>query len=266
MLKIGIVGFGHVGKSIQALFPDAVIHDPYYTASSSQEDINRCQIVFVCVPTPMTSDGSADTSIVQDVIDWISRDVLIVIKSTVTPGTTDLLKQKTGKRIVFSPEYVGESTYYLPEGFQPESWPFVIIGGDPADTKLVMNIHIEKLGPTKIYRQTTTIQAEICKYMENTWLAMQVVFANQFFDIAEASGADYAELRELWALDPRVSKWHTAVFASHRGYGGKCLPKDVAAIHAYARHINVTTHLLDGIERANHAYTQGRVETAPTVR
>ncbi|MVN89411.1 hypothetical protein GO986_22005 [Deinococcus sp. HMF7620] len=255
MSMIGIVGFGHVGKSMRTLFPDAVIYDPAYAASARQEDINACQIVFVCVPTPMTGSGSADVSIVEEVVDWIDPGAVIVIKSTVTPGTTDALKRRTGKRIVFSPEYVGESPYYLPEGFRPDSWPFVIVGGDNADTKPVMNLHIEKLGPTKTYRQTTALQAEICKYMENTWLAMQVIFANQFFDIAESAGADYAELRELWALDPRVSKWHTAVFASRRGYSGKCLPKDVAAIHAYARSLGVPTALLDGIERANDTYT-----------
>jgi UDP-glucose 6-dehydrogenase len=68
--------------------------------------------------------------------------------------------------------------------------------------------------------------------MENCWLAGQVLFANEFARIAEVMEVDYWELREMWALDPRVSRHHTAVFGDSPGFGGSCLPKDVAAIVA----------------------------------
>jgi UDP-glucose 6-dehydrogenase len=66
--------------------------------------------------------------------------------------------------------------------------------------------------------------------MENCFLALKVTFCNEFFDIAEQFGVDYNELRELWLLDPRIGRSHTFVMPDDRGFGGKCLPKDVSAL------------------------------------
>ena len=219
--NVAIVGNGHVGKSMRTIFPDAVVFDPNFTEhANNQKLVNDSDICFVCVPTPALSNGQADLTIVEQVIGWLESKI-IVIKSTVPPGTTTRLREQSGKRVVFSPEYVGESQYARPAQLRdPEEWPYVIVGGPGCDTRPVVDLMAPVLGPQKIYRQVPAETAELAKYMENTWLAMQISFAWQFGLIAEALRADYWEVRELWALDPRVSRWATALFDEAPGFGG----------------------------------------------
>jgi nucleotide sugar dehydrogenase len=190
------------------------------------------------------------------VVSWLETP-LILIKSSVPPGTTDALKARYGKRITFSPEYLGESRYYLPELFTPLGWPYLIVGGDRKDTREIVQFFLPRLGPAKTYIQTDPRTAELTKYMENAWLSLQVTFANEFYEIAKAVGVDYTELRELWALDPRVSKYHTVVFPEARGFGGKCLPKDLKAVVAAAQAAGYDPELLKAVWDNNLRFREG---------
>jgi UDP-glucose 6-dehydrogenase len=100
-------------------------------------------------------------------------------------------------------------------------------------------------------RQTDARTAELTKYMENAFLATKVAFCNQFYDLAGAMGVDYNELRELWLMDPRIGRSHTWVYPDDRGFGGKCLPKDLAAIIAASEAYGADTELLKAVQRAN---------------
>ncbi len=101
---------------------------------------------------------------------------------------------------------------------------------------------------------TTPEAAELCKYMENAFLAMKVTFCNEFYEIATRLGVDYDELRELWLLDPRIGKSHTFVFPDKRGYGGRCLPKDMRAIEAVARDAGYDATLLREVTASNERF------------
>ena len=230
---VAIIGYGHVGEAMNEIFPDSIKYDKYKgDISATQSEVSQCDLGIICVPTPIDDTGACDVSAVQEVVSWLQTP-LILIKSTVIPGTTDTLKQQYQKRVTVSPEYFGESSYYLPDSvFSPLGWPYLIVGGSREDTSAVIDIFLPRLGPTKQYLQTNARTAELVKYMENVWLAMQVTFANELFEIATRLQIDYMELRELWALDPRVSKYHTLVFQGNRGFGGKCLPKDLEALIA----------------------------------
>ena len=101
--KIGIIGHGYVGKAMYEFFKDhydILINDPCLEESASLEEISECNLAVVCVPTPMSKDGSCDTSIVEQVVSELETD-LIIIKSTVSVGTTDKLVVDYKKRIVF---------------------------------------------------------------------------------------------------------------------------------------------------------------------
>lgn len=245
MKTVGIVGYGHVGKAIHRLFPDAVVYDINSTHPSYRDEVTKCDVVFVCVPTPSYADGSCDTSIVEEVVGWLDAAV-ICIKSTVPPGTTDSLARKTGKKVCMSPEFEGET----PWQDDASGWPYVICGGYGAED--VLDLYRAVLGPEKAYWGTTAAVAEMTKYMENVWLAMQVTFASEFYDIAKSVGVNYNAARELWALDPRVSRWHTLVFPDRRGFSGKCLPKDLNAILAVAEAKRVDVPMLRGINESNN--------------
>jgi UDPglucose 6-dehydrogenase len=259
---VAIVGFGAVGRSIKEQFPQAVAFDEPL-GIGSRDEVNRCEYAFVSVPTPMAADASCDTSIVEGVIDWIESDY-IIIRSTVGVGTTERLVAQTGKNIVFQPAYGPAETPDHPFN-DPRNIRWLILGGDRKNTSAVANLYKTTYNSELVIHQTDSRSAELAKYMENCFLALKVTFCNEFFDIAERVGVDYDELRELWLLDPRIGRSHTFVFPDDRGFGGKCLPKDVNAVVALAKEHRYDADLLQATLRANDKMRETQfLEALPT--
>ncbi len=262
-MKIAIVGAGAVGLAIAKLFPESVIYDEPKTVGT-REAVNACDIAFVCVPTPQAADGACDTSIVESVIGWIDGPV-ICIRSTVSVGTSRRLAESTGKQIVFQPEYGPAETPDHPfNDLRNVRW--VILGGERAATRKVARAWKSVYNSDIVIRQTTFEAAELCKYMENAYLAMKVTFCNEFYEIAERLGVDYDELRELWLLDPRIGKSHTWVLPDKRGFGGKCLPKDLEAIIRTAEKVDYRPELLRQVVRSNGSFRAERAVARSRVR
>lgn len=248
MYSVGIVGQGHVGGIMSELFTNAVIYDePKHIGE--RRYINECDVVFICVPTPSLSSGQCDTSIVEDVLSWISSDCLIVIRSTVPVGFTDKMSVLQSKHIVFQPEYYGETIAHPFADPHNRSW--VTLGGRIEDTSKVAQLYQTVFTSGIIINQVDAKTAELAKYMENTFYATKVTFCNQFYDLAKALGVDYNQLRETWLLDPRISRSHTFVYEDNRGYGGSCLPKDTAATIYQAHTQGVDISLLECVEEYN---------------
>ena len=246
--SVAIVGYGAVGRGLHSIFPEAVIYDEPLGVGS-REDVAACQFAFVAVPTPMGGDGSCDTSIVEEVVSWIQSDY-IVLRSTVAIGTTERLRAETGKRIVFQPEYGPAETPDHPfNDLRKIRW--AILGGERSHTIPVADLYKKVFNADFTIWQTDSKTAELAKYMENCFLAMKVAFCNEFYDIASAANVDYNELRELWLLDPRINKSHTFVYPDDRGYGGKCLPKDISAMIETARGFGLSPLVLEGVRDAN---------------
>jgi len=227
--KVGVVGGGVVGGAMEQLCgPETIIYDPYKPELAGNKDaINTCDVVFICVPTPMSDDGSCNTSIVEETVAWVEAP-LMIIRSTVAPGTTERLCKQYNKHVVFQPEYLGETVGHV-FGSMAER-EFVVLGGTPEDVSRAADFykHYYNSMVHMYFADATT--AEVCKYMENAFYAMKVVFANEFYDIAKTHGVDFNVLRELWLADTRISRDHTFVYPDNRGFSGKCLPKDCNAI------------------------------------
>lgn len=257
--RVAIVGNGYVGQAVRRFFGlkyETVSYDPAYTNGVTWEDVRRCPLAVVCVPTPARENGSCDTSIVEEVVFGLEN--LILIHSTVSPGTTRSLKEHTGNRIVFSPEYIGESSYFTdpryPHPTDIEKHKFFIFGGDPRDTSECVDWFVPIVGPSPTFYQVDETTAEVIKYWENSWGAMKVTFANEMYEICKALGVDYWSAREGWALDSRVEKMHSAIFHDRRGYGGKCLPKDIAALVEAAKAAGYQPELLEQVIRSNDKF------------
>jgi nucleotide sugar dehydrogenase len=233
MNKVAVIGLGYVGTAYQKLFPNAVGYDPF-KGFNDKGVVNECDLAIVSVPTAMKEDGSCDVSIVEETIKWLETP-LILVKSTVPPGTIARLKKETGKRICHSPEYIGEGGYYIPfweypHPTEPQHHSFMIIGGDPQDREDILQIFYPVLGPTKTYYQVDETTSELIKYFENCAIATKVTLCNEFYEIAKTFGVSYSQVREGFVLDKRQGEMFTLVFKDKRGFGGKCLPKDVNAL------------------------------------
>lgn len=272
MYKIGIVGYGVVGRGIHRLFQDDIkaIYDPglkegslmeasvYRVCINNKGDFKGLDLIVVSVPTNETADWSADTSILEETVAWIreiDKDVIILIKSTTPP---DVLRELHFKyhHIVFSPEYMGESKYFTPEWKYPHptnmaSHTWQTFGGAGVDTSRCVDIFKRRMGVDTEFWTTDIVTAGLAKYIENSFFAMKVTFCNEWFDIAEAFGADWNKLRELWLQDPRINRNHTLVFPEDRGYGGKCFPKDTRAIIKAARERRYEPKLMVMMDEVN---------------
>jgi UDPglucose 6-dehydrogenase len=213
---------------------EAAVYDrfqPAYNREEHKRGVNESDLVFICVPTPAGADGfTCDTSAVEECLEWIEPP--ICLRSTVVPGTVDRLTEATGKHIAFSPEYLGEQSSH--PWHEEGACGFLIVGGPPAVCDLVIAAFTDSPSCTLRFYRTTARTAELCKYMENSFLATKVAFVNQFYDIAGALGVDFAELRQLWLADPRIGASHSSV-SGERGFRGRCLPKDVSALVAEMR-------------------------------
>ena len=242
--RIGIVGYGYVGKATHGLFEghfDVSFYD--INGSGNRNAVMGCDLAFVCVPTPEAIDGSADITAVDEAVSYLDAP-LIMIKSTVPPGTTDRLAAKYGKAVHFSPEFIVERS----KADSPKA-EWVVVGGPRASE--VLDYFLAVMPVRAKYMACSAAEAELSKYMSNAYFAMKVTFCNEFAKIAEGVGVDYKRLRELWLLDPRVDADHTAVFRDAPGFGGKCLPKDLSAIIAVSQSCKVEPHLLLAVRLAN---------------
>jgi UDPglucose 6-dehydrogenase len=265
MSRIAVIGNGYVGQAMVRLFGGADIYDPAL-GYKDRSVMAEADLIFVCVPTPQSwPDGECDSRAVEETVIWLTQEIklrsslegkTIVLKSTVTPGTTRLLCEEHGleRVLFFSPEFIGESKYYTPDRYpDPEDQRrhgFVVIGSHPgardSDRARALEPFKAILGPCCRYVLTDATLAEAMKYMSNTWAATKVGFANEWFDLCEEIGISYDELRELWLLDRRTEPMHTAVFREARGFSGKCLPKDLHAIVSFARSHGLPVPIMTG--------------------
>jgi len=229
--NILLIGYGWVGQFLAGYFKEADYVDDTNVVRKVKDNKKvakkkRYRYAFISVPTPMLPSGQCDTSIVELVVKkWRKQVDYFCIKSTVEVGTIDRLIKKYHIKACMSPEYLGETIGH--PLVDPIKNTFVILGGKSGTTKkfarlwtLVTNSY------TKIF-QVSAKAAELCKLMENSFLAAKVMFVNEFFALAEDEGVDYNILREIWLADPRISRDHTYVFPNNRGFSGKCLPKDL---------------------------------------
>ena len=252
---VGIIGLGYVGKAHREFFSkhyEVRIYDPDQ-GFHDRNSVSKSDLALICLPTPNRIDMRCDTTLVEDAVEWCDSQI-ILIKSTVEPGTTDLLQQRFGKRIVFSPEYCGESNYWSPYAWDKkiDEMPYYIFGGNPSDTNLLVETYMTVAGPTKKYIQTDAKKAEMAKYMKNAFYASKISFCYEMYEICSAANIDYNAVRELWLLDPRISPTHTAVFSRNdRPFAGKCLPKDLAALIEYAKTIEYSPNFLEEVSKTN---------------
>jgi UDPglucose 6-dehydrogenase len=258
---VAIIGHGYVGKAVNNFFKDhfnVLIYDVAQPdVSATREEINKkADLAVISVPTPMSKDGSADLSAIEETLGWL-KTPLVLIKSTIPPGTTAALSKKFKRDICFSPEYIGEGHYGVPfwkgypDPLDMKKHEFVIMGGPKKTGSKILLFFKHVHGAEPRYIQTDSTTAELVKYMENSFLATKVTFCNEFYDIAESFGVDYNEVRELWLLDGRIGRSHTVVKEDDRGFGGKCLPKDVNALVKAAAKAGKEAKLLKAVLKVN---------------
>lgn len=240
-MKIGIIGYGFVGSALHNALKKNVkvfLVDPKLQSSINDLNAFNPSIVFVCVPTPMSDDGTQDISILDNVIkEIISLEInpLIAIKSTILPDVLDYLKLQL-TNVVYNPEFLREK--HANEDFIKSN--LIVLGGKANDVDELDNFYKEHtICECKEYIKTDLITASFIKYTINTFLATKITFFNELKNIFDISNADdsWENFTNYLKKDTRIGSSHMSVpgHDGKLGFGGACLPKDSRALLEYAR-------------------------------
>lgn len=272
-LTFGIIGNGFVGQATQILKSSKVemlIYDispeKCVPIGTTLQDLLKCDIIFISVPTPMDKNGKNYMGIVTGVVDQIKSlnnyDIMknhIVIRSTVLPGLSSKMD------CFFMPEFLTEKNWPT-DFYNCKNWIFGLLGDyniynnkrnehfQEKMVELIENAYTENKIKYKNCMFVKNEEAEMIKYFRNTFLALKVSYSNELYDYCEAKGINYDIVQSIGSLDPRIGESHTKVpgHDGKRGFGGTCFPKDTSALLRDFEDSNVPCFILKGaVERNN---------------
>lgn len=263
---IGVIGNGFVGKATTILRnPDVEIIvydvDPKlsYPPGTKIEDLRKCELIFVSVPTPMRKDGTCYLGIVESVIDELKEkhvidepNNFIVIRSTVLPGTSDRLG------CYFMPEFLTEKNF-MDDFKNCREWVFGLkdLKDDLLFIEKIRTLFTLAKKHNCIVSDSTNFvlnrEAEMVKYFRNCFLAMKVSFCNEIHDYCKLKDINYENVRALATKDPRIGPSHSSVpgHDGKYGYGGTCFPKDTKAILQSMRESGMKSYLFEAMDTRN---------------
>jgi UDPglucose 6-dehydrogenase len=296
MKSIAVIGQGFVGGSLTTVFAergfDVYVYDkagkqakggksPFamygteHPCANINEFVHCCEststidfsgVYFVCLPTPMREDGSADLSIVEGVLEQLSKiegSRIAVVKSTVPPGSVANWNEKfsnSGLHIVFNPEFLREASALDDMRNQDR----IILGGPRPWINTVKTV-FEAAFPSVPIIKTSSSTAEMVKYVTNVHLAVKVSLANEFYQICKALDAngvdiDYDKVIEYATLDKRLGSSHWKVPGPMPdditglpalGFAGSCFIKDLNALMIVAKDLGIDPKTMNGAWQKN---------------
>jgi UDPglucose 6-dehydrogenase len=236
-------------EHLEEMVSSALSHGSLTFVTSAREAALNASIVFICVPTPQSSDGTADVSAVVEVAKEIGaslcRDAIVVTRSTVPVGMSELLSETVDRpdiHFVSNPEFLREGSV-VRDFFEPDR---VLIGAlNENAAKRMMDLYSSLERPIIVTDPRT---AELTKYASNAFLATRLTFVNSMARLCDSLGADVHQLMNILGMDPRIG---SQFLKAGPGWGGSCLPKDTRALASIARSIGEPFHQLESTIREN---------------
>lgn len=257
-MKIGIIGYGFVGKAIAAgLNEDVSILkiDPKLNTNINDLIDFKPNAIFICVPTPMNEDFSQDISILKDAIKKLNElnlQSLIIIKSTVLPKYIIEIEKQISE-FIYNPEFLREK--HAKQDFIESK--LIVFGENNTSAKKLEEIyrdHSKCICTNYIY--TDAIAASLIKYTINSFLATKVTFFNELNSLFNQSGTEESWDNFILAIanDPRIGNSHMQVpgHDGRLGFGGACLPKDSNAFNIYSEEVGEPLSLLKKVIKTNN--------------
>ncbi len=252
--RVGALRAGNIPifePGLERLVTKGIEADSLSFTSDNKEAADGAGFVFLTLPTPSLSDGSADTSFIESVIDELSGrlepDTIVVLKSTVPVGSTRrfqarLAEGQPGVPVVSNPEFLREGNA-VDDFLQPDR---VVVGADdPAAAKAVAELY-EALGAPVMVMDP--VSAEMVKYGSNAYLAARITFANTLANVCEAVDADVTAVLGAVGMDKRIGPHF---LRPGPGFGGSCFPKDTQALLALSGEAGYEFRLLEAVIAAD---------------
>lgn len=275
---IGFIGQGWIGKNYANDFENRgfkvvrySLEEPY---RNNGDKIKDCEIVFIAVPTPSTPKGF-DYSIVKSAIKKVGKNKIVVIKSSLVPGTTDVLQKENKDKFIFhSPEFLTEATAAYDAAHPNRNIIGIALDNKKYKEKAKLIMSILPRAPFELI--CLAKEAEFVKYAGNNWFYLKVVYINMLYDLVLAHGCNYDVIRNAMSHDSRIGPSHLMPVhdsgtlgsdnfnsiknkkikkGTGRGAGGHCFIKDYAAfIELYSKTLpkdSTGLQMLKAIESKN---------------
>jgi len=224
--------------------------------TSYEQALERAEVAFIAVDTPPKEDGQADLQRIFSVAHTLGQtatsDLLVVIKSTVTPGTTLAVKEilssyKKPFSVAFSPEFLKEGSA-VNDCLKPDR---IVVGVETKkDEELLHKLFSPFMLSHDRFLVMDIVSAELTKYAANAMLATRISFMNEMARLAEVIGADIQQVRRGIGSDKRIG--HAFLYPGI-GYGGSCFPKDIKALVALSKSLDCPLTLLEQVESINQS-------------
>ena len=261
MNKIGVVGLGYVGTAVQKGF-ESIRRVATYDITkecntiSIEDLVMQSQIIFICVPTPMNTNGACNVDIVKSVLKEISEvetwhKPICVLKSTVTPGTTkELVREFSNLTICFNPEFLTERNYI--NDFMSQVNIIIGYSTAPKEIQPVLDLYYERFPNSQVWTTPAT-EAEMIKYVANTMLSTKVAYLNEIYQICQKTNINYDSIANVLKFDERLgtTHWNVPGHDGKYGFGGTCFPKDLNALIQFGEQHGQPTPLLKAIWEKN---------------
>ena len=258
IMKIGIIGYGFVGKALEEGLTDEVQIlkiDPKLNTQINDLLAFDPDAIFICVPTPMKEDSSQDISILRNVIDELIKlnsKALIILKSTVLPNYIQEIETLI-PQFVYNPEFLREN--HAVQDFIESK--LIVFGGSFNSCNILEKIYSDYTKCTcKDYVYTDPASASLIKYTINSFLATKITFFNELNQLFQESGAEDSWDNFINAIsrDERIGSSHMQVpgHDGRLGFGGACLPKDSNALLSYAHNKNKKLNVLKAVLNTNN--------------
>jgi len=253
-MRIAIVGCGVVGGNLAAVFEEKTNYKiiRYDPDKGFVGDISDADIVFICI-----NDEDYNFAKLKSVADYVcneNKNGLIVIRTTVIPGTTDNFISKYNRKFVFMPEFLREKTAWE-DTVDPDK---LVIGTHERSSAELLVLLFSFYSGVEILVMKP-IEAELAKIALNSLGVVKVIFANELYEIANTCGVDYKQLYKVFETDQNICERHlNPTHDGYRGASGKCLPKDVGFLIETAKTKKVNSKLLKLARKINNELLESR--------
>lgn len=265
-IKVGIIGLGFVGGSMYKSFEEKGLilgthlygYDKYNNKGNIKlEQCTKCDILFLALPTIYNSElGQYDKEPIYEICTYLEKtkyNGVIIIKSTIEPGTTDTLDDKFNLQFIHNPEFLTARTAY--EDFHNQT--HIVLGKAKKCNNLtlygVKNFY-STLYPNASISICTCLESESMKSFVNCFYATKIQFFTELYELCKRNGCDFLKVKDMMLKNGWINPMHTNIPGPDGkiSYGGLCFPKDTNALNEYMKKLNSPNKVLNAtIEERN---------------